>query len=128
MNPIPELTDELLPALRQTHAWMISLDAWLQSAKPSEARAVLHNRETFLRTIDRLAWAVMRFVDNMEPTPDAYAEALTQEGPNWEDNASEEEIETEEAHPLTRAERHQLMDTGGEAVDKATKELSLIHI
>ena len=114
-DQFPKLTDELRPGLRQTHAWTTSLDSWLQSVRPSEARSLLTDRESFLREIDRLAWAVMRFVEGTKATPDDYAAALTQEAPNWEDDATEEEIEQEEANPLTKAERNQFQDWAMEA-------------
>ena len=119
---MPELTDELRPGLRLMHAWTTSLDSWLQSVRPSEARALLADRESLLQTIDRLAWAVLRHVANTRQTPDDYAEALKQEAPNWEDNATEDEIEQEERHPLTRAEIRAFDQMAGEAQTEASSE------
>ena len=109
---MPELTDELRPGLSQTHAWTTSLDSWLQSVRPSAARALLTDKESFLREIDRLAWAVIRFVGNTRQTPDDYAEALKQEGPQAdEDDMDAAATET----PLTKAERNQFQDWAVEA-------------
>ena len=111
---LPPLTDDLRPNLRRQSLWMTCFRSWLASVKPSEARELLHGpAEMVLREVDKLVWAVGAFVMTAFPPekqldPDSVAEALKQEAPNWEDEASAEELDREQAHPLTDSEDRRL--------------------
>jgi hypothetical protein len=111
---LPPLTDDLRPNLRRQSLWMTCFRSWLASVKPSEARELLRRpAETVLREVDNLTWAVMAFLltafpEDKQLDPDSVAEALRQEAPNWEDEASAEELDREQDNPLTDSEDRRL--------------------
>jgi len=93
---------------------MTCFRSWLASVKPSEARELLNGpAEMVRRSVDELTWAVMAFLLTAYPQekqldPDSVAEALRQEAPNWEDEASAEELDREQGNPLTDSEERRL--------------------
>jgi hypothetical protein len=111
---LPKLTDDLRPNLRRQALWMTCFRSWLASVKPSEARELLNGpAEMVRRSVDDLTWAVMAFLLTAYPQdkqldPDSVAEALKQEAPNWEDEASAEELDREQGNPLTDSEDRRL--------------------
>lgn len=119
----PELTDDLRPGLRQMAAWTTCFDAWREGARPSEAREFLRGeKETFFRHLDSLTWQVLIRVEPTERTPDDYAEALRAALPMWEQETTAEEIDAEDAHPLTLAERRELIRLSAEAAGEDTSD------
>ena len=112
----PELTDDLRPHLRKAAAWMICFHSWLEGVRPSEAREWMQgDRETFLRHLDALAWATLLIVNPTKQEPDDWAGALRMAIPDWTETASPEEIDQEDAKPLTREERKALLGIADEA-------------
>jgi hypothetical protein len=105
---LPPLTDDLRPNLRRQSLWMTCFRSWLDAGRPSVLRGLLAGSpETLLREVDSLVWAVGNYVmqaypENQQLEPWAIAEALQRmDTLNWEDEASEEELDREQDNPLT---------------------------
>jgi len=94
--------------------WTTCFQSWLDAARPSYLRRLLAGRkQALLEEVDNLTYSALLYTEQAYPgkmlEPWAIAEAL-QAAPvlNWEDEATEEEKEAEEANPLTDEETERL--------------------